>query len=593
MAGPTVVGIDLGTTNSAVATVDGKRVEILPIDQVVASGESAPRPLLPSALYLPAGSELPPGALKLPWGEPPFVVGAFARHQGARVPGRLVTSAKSWLCHPGVDRTAAILPWGAADDVARVSPVEASARLLAHLRSAWEHHHPGQKLSDQEVVLTVPASFDEVARELTVESARVAGLEHVTLLEEPLAAFYHWLETQRGAQDKALAGISLILVVDIGGGTTDLTLIQATAADDGLRLDRIAVGDHLLLGGDNVDLAIARLAEQRLGGASLDATEWGALVLAARGAKEALLADDAPESRSLAVLGRSSRLLGGSKRVDVTRDEVRALVLDGFLPQVPLSARPDRRAGLKQLGLPYASDAGITKHIAAFLGRHLLVEQRVDAVLFNGGALTPRLVQERLLDVLESWGGRRPVLLVNDALDLAVARGAAYFGLVRRGEGVRVGGGSPRAYFLGVRTEKGHEAVCSPAVTWCSRRGGRCGSSSYRRRPGRPRGLVTSPPWKARRILSACRQFRRWCARAEKPVSGLFRSSRASPRLAHWRCSASPARSASSWSSSSAARRLMAACSRPWRCRAASRTPASWWRSSTGRSRPPTWTRAR
>jgi hypothetical protein len=388
----------------------------------------------------------------LPWGEPDFAVGAFARDQGARVPGRIVTSAKSWLCHAGVDRTAAILPWGAPDDVPRVSPVEASARFLAHIRAAWELHHPGWKLGDQDVVLTVPASFDEVARELTVEAARLAGLSHVTLVEEPLAAFYHWLEGHQTDLQKQLEGVSLALVIDIGGGTTDLTLIQASQGEDGLRLDRIAVGDHLLLGGDNVDIALARLAEKKLGGTPLDAAEWGSLVLAARAAKETLLSD--------AVLGRSAKLLGGVRKVDVTRDEVRALVLDGFFPHVSLDVRPERRAGLKQLGLPYASDPAMTKHIAAFLKRHLTADQQVDAVLFNGGALTPRIVQERLLDVIERWGGRRPKLLVNDALDLAVARGAAYFGTVRRGEGIRVGGGSPRAYFLGVTTAQGHEAVC-------------------------------------------------------------------------------------------------------------------------------------
>jgi molecular chaperone DnaK (HSP70) len=459
-----IVGIDLGTTNSAVATVETtartRRIEILPIDQVIAAGEHAPRPLLPSTVYLPSEHELAAGALKLPWGESTCAVGVFARDQGARVPGRVVTSAKSWLCHSAVDRTAPILPWGASPDVARISPVEASARYLAHMKAAWEQVHPGVSLGDQEVILTVPASFDEAARELTVEAARVAGLKHATLLEEPLAAFYHWLEGHQDKLAEALTGVSLVLVVDIGGGTTDLTLIQVGRGEDGLRLDRIAVGDHLLLGGDNLDLAIAGIAEKRLGGGKLDAAEWGALVSASRTAKETLLSEDAPETRSIAVLGRSSKLLGGTKKTEVTRDEIRSLVLDGFFPVVPSSARPDRRAGLKELGLPYASDAAITKHIAAFLSRHLAPEQKVDGILFNGGALTPRLVQDRLLEVIGSWTGARPTLLVNDSLDLAVARGAAYFGLARRGEGVRVGGGSPRAYFLGVQTAKGHEAVC-------------------------------------------------------------------------------------------------------------------------------------
>lgn len=459
-----IVGIDLGTTNSAVATIDlaaGTRtIELLPIEQLVAAGEVAPRPLLPSALYLPSPHELAPGALKLPWAEPPYAVGLFAREQGARVPGRLVVSAKSWLSHPTVDRTAPLLPWGATPEVPRLSPVDASARYLQHLRSAWEHAHPGHKLDDQELVLTVPASFDEAARELTVAAAQAAGLGHATLLEEPLAAFYHWLSGHQARLEEALAGVSLVLVVDVGGGTTDLTLIQAQPTPEGPRLDRIAVGDHLLLGGDNVDLALAKIAETRLGQGPLDATAWAALVEACRDAKESLLADDAPETRSVAVLGRSSKLIGGARKVELTRDEVRALVLDGFFPAVPASARPERKAGLRQLGLPYASDAAITKHVAAFLARHLGAGQQVDALLFNGGALKPKIVADRLVDVIGGWSGARPRLLVNDSLDLAVARGAAQFGLVRRGEGMRVGGGSPRAYFLGVAASEGHRAVC-------------------------------------------------------------------------------------------------------------------------------------
>lgn len=459
-----IVGIDLGTTNSAVASIDlgakKRAVEVLPIAQTISPGEVAPRALLPSVAYLPGDHELPANALALPWGTPPIAVGAFARDQGAKVPGRVVTSAKSWLCHPGVDRTAAILPWGAPADVPRLSPVEASALYLKHLRAAWEAAHPGIDLADQEVVLTVPASFDEGARELTLEAAKQAALPKVTLLEEPLAAFYHWLEAHESRLAEALADVSMLLVVDVGGGTTDLTLIQVRHDGDGLRLDRIAVGDHLLLGGDNLDLAIARLAEQRLGGGSLDAASWGALVQSARAAKETLLGDSAPETRTIAVLGRSSKLLGGARNVDVARDEVRRLLLDGFFPSVPADAKPERRTGLKELGLPYATDPAITKHVAAFLARHLGPAQAVDAVLFNGGTLTPRLIGDRLLDVLESWSGRRAKVLPNAYLDLAVARGAAHFGLVRRGEGVRVGGGSPRSFFLGIQTSAGHQGLC-------------------------------------------------------------------------------------------------------------------------------------
>lgn len=461
-----VVGIDLGTSNSAVATTDAgsksRQVDILQIQQTVATGEVSSRGLLPSVLYLPGEHELQPGALKLPWGEPEAAVGVFARDQGARVPGRAVTSAKSWLSHPGVDRMADILPWGALPDVPRVSPVAASARYLAHLRNAWEHAHEGRSLAVQDIVLTVPASFDEVARELTLDAAALAGLEKVTLLEEPLAAFYHWLGDNEARLGERLSDVSLVLVVDVGGGTTDFTLVQVTREpDDGIRLDRVAVGDHLLLGGDNIDLAIAHLAERRLG-QKLDAAQWGSLALAARSAKEELLADDGPESRTLAAVGRSSKLVGGARRVEVTRDEIRALVVDGFLPDVPLSAKPEKRAGLQELGLAYASDPAVTRHLAAFLSRHLTESgSRVDAVLLNGGTLAPAILQQRLLDQLERWFSLRPKLLDNTGPDFAVALGAAQYGRVRRGEGTRVGAGSPRAYFVGVASDDDEQkAVC-------------------------------------------------------------------------------------------------------------------------------------
>lgn len=460
-----VVGIDLGTSNSAVATTDAtarkRRVDILQIQQTVAPGESASRGTLPSVLYLPGEHELPEGALKLPWGEPDAVVGVFARDQGARVPGRAVTSAKSWLSHPGVDRTAAILPWGALPEVARVSPVDASARYLAHLRAAWEHANEGLSLAAQDIVLTVPASFDEVARELTLDAAALAGLERVTLLEEPLAAFYHWLGENEARLSEHLADVSLVLVVDVGGGTTDFTLVQVGRdADNEIRLDRVAVGDHLLLGGDNIDLGIAHLAERRLG-EKLDAAQWGSLVLAARVAKEDLLAEGGPASRTLTAVGRSSKLIGGARKVDVTAEEVRALVLDGFLPDVALSAKPEKRSGLQELGLAYAADPAITRHLAAFLSRHLTEPgQRVDAVLLNGGTLAPAILQTRLLDQLEAWFAFRPKLLDNTGPDLAVALGAAHYGRVRRGDGTRVGAGSPRAYFVGVASDEGQQAVC-------------------------------------------------------------------------------------------------------------------------------------
>jgi molecular chaperone DnaK (HSP70) len=453
------VGIDLGTSNTALAYADleeqDPQVHVFEVPQLVAPASTQERPLLPSHLYLPSQHE----AL----GEAP-IVGTFARERGAQVPGRHVASAKSWLCHPSVDRTARILPWGAPPDVSRLSPVEASARILRHLQAAWDAAHPEAPLHEQDVVVTVPASFDEGARALTLRAAADAGLPKLLLVEEPQAAFYDWVRVHRGKIEDELKGVHLVLIVDVGGGTTDLTLIKVDPAADGQSdgapvLNRIAVGDHLLLGGDNMDLALARTAEARLQ-RKLDAAQFGALVSACRAAKELLLRPDAPERTSVAIPGTSSRLVGGALSVELTRDEARTLLLDGFFPQVTFGdapAKAARTAGLAELGLPYAADPAITKHAAAFLRRHAQTagEQRVDAVLYNGGALAPNLLADRLTAVISSWHGKVKRLR-NDAPDLAVARGAATYALVRRGLGLRIGGGSPRTYYAGV----GDQAVC-------------------------------------------------------------------------------------------------------------------------------------
>jgi molecular chaperone DnaK (HSP70) len=485
-----LVGVDLGTVNSALAAVDLARegdlaaaVEALPIPQLVAPGEVQPRRLLPSCAYLP-GPELAPEALRLPWGERPVVVGELAREQGARVPGRLVTSAKSWLANPRADRTAPILPWGAPDGVPRLSPVEASALYLAHLRDAWDAGHPGAPLAEQEVVLAVPASFDEAARELTLAAARHAGLGRVTLLEEPQAAFHDWASRHREdlaaaltarlrGDDPAPIGVSgtLVLVVDVGGGTTDLTLVRADVRDGRPTFTRLAVGDHLLLGGDNVDLALARSVEPKLG-EKLDAPRFGALVHACRLAKERLMADGGPERLPIAVVGRGSRLVASAVSAELGRDEVRALFLDGFFPRVAPGERPrraPRTAGLAELGLPYESDPAVTRHVAAFLAAHASEAgaaagglARPDAILVNGGVFTPREVRDRLVDAVSGlFPGAPPVrLLASPALDLAVARGAAYAGLVRRGIGLRIGGGTPRAFYVGIAAPEGERALC-------------------------------------------------------------------------------------------------------------------------------------
>lgn len=479
-----IVGIDLGTTNSALAYVDleagedlAGSIHSLEVLQLVAPFESAPKRLLPSNAYLPGPHELPPGATKLPWGEPDVIVGELAKQQGARVPGRMVSSAKSWLCHPGVDRTAAILPWGAPEGVPRRSPVEASALYLAHLRDAWAHQFPSWPLGEQEVVLTVPASFDEVARELTVRAAREVGLRQLTLLEEPQAAFYDFTARHRGRLDVALGSHRLILVCDVGGGTTDLTLIHAKVESGVPALRRIAVGDHILLGGDNMDVALARRVEARLG-TRLDAAQWSMLVQACRLAKEALLGGAGPEQTRVSVVGRGSRLIASALSSDLHRSEVLSIILDGFFPRIASTELPGRRGrgALQELGLPYASEPAVTRHVAAFLRGHAAeVEEalgtacgssglpRPDALLLNGGVFTPHAVGERLIDVLSGWfPGQPPIaLLPADALELAVARGAAYFGLVRRGLGLRIGGGTARGYFVGLdAAQERRPALC-------------------------------------------------------------------------------------------------------------------------------------
>ena len=376
-----IIGIDLGTTNCAVAFVDPAQgadspVIDFPIPQLQRPGEVAAMPLLPSCLYVPGDHELPPGSTQLPWGQSPkLIVGAFARWQGARVPGRLVASAKSWLCHAGVDRSAPILPWGAPTGVAKVSPVEASALLLSHMAAAWNAAHPDAPMAQQEVVITVPASFDEVARALTVNAARQAGLEKFTLVEEPQAAFYDFTAHHRHDLADVLKDVRLVLVVDVGGGTTDFTLIQTGVASDGPALRRIAVGDHLMLGGDNMDAALARHVEERLlaGGRKLSATQWTQLVQAARAAKESLLGDNAPERHGISVAAEGSRLVAAARsRLKFSAREAGRLILEGFFPACAPGETPRRaaRTALQELGLPYAQDPAITRHLAAFLRQH-------------------------------------------------------------------------------------------------------------------------------------------------------------------------------------------------------------------------------
>jgi len=471
MAAPRfVVGVDLGTTNTACAWVDthaGRAIRVFEVPQLVAPGEMGARPTLPSFVYLAGPHDLPPGSLDLSWtAGRDFCVGLLAREQGGRVPGRLVASAKSWLCHGGVDRTAAILPWGGGEGVPRISPVEASARILRHLREGWDASF-AEPLAAQQVVLTVPASFDEVARELTLAAAREAGFPDVVLVEEPQAAFYAWLVAHEQEWRPRVARHPLVLVIDVGGGTTDLSLIAARASRGELGLERVAVGEHLLLGGDNMDIALARAVEPRLSpGRPLDSPRFHALVSRCRAAKEELLADASLTDVRISVPGRGAGVVGGALAATLSRTEVEAVVLDGFFPPVGGEARPRQAAGLasREWGLPFAAEPEVTRHVAEFLARQRepagqpdLPLARPDAILFNGGALEPRVVRERLCEVVGSWhapgGDWRPAELEAESLQLAVARGAAYFGLVRRGLGVRIGGGAARTYYLGLGGE--------------------------------------------------------------------------------------------------------------------------------------------
>jgi molecular chaperone DnaK (HSP70) len=471
-----VVGIDLGTTNCALAYVDtaqGDEAPIvqLPIPQVVAPGEVAERPLLPSFIYLPGPGEQPAGALRLPWApERDFAVGQFAQQFGSQVPTRLVASAKSWLCHPGVDRRAPILPWKAPESTRHVSPLEASRLFLSHLVEAWNHTiaktDPAQRLELQDVVLTVPASFDAAAREMTLEAAHAAGLTNLTLLEEPQSAFYAWLDAHRDDWRQLIKVGELILVADVGGGTTDLTLIEVGEEAGSLALTRLAVGDHILLGGDNMDLTLAHTAAGHLAkkGTKLDAGQMLLMSHSARRAKEQLFGDPKLQSSPVTVLGRGSRVIGGTIQTDLTRAEVEQVLVDGFFPQVPLDAEPARAraVGLQELGLPYAADPAVTKHLAYFLSRQAesLKERGTkslpSAVLYNGGVFNAAALRERLQKVIAQWSKEARAGKVRELpgtdLDLAVSRGAAYYGLVRRGRGVRIRGGTARAYYIGVET---------------------------------------------------------------------------------------------------------------------------------------------
>jgi molecular chaperone DnaK (HSP70) len=475
-----LVGIDLGTTNTVLAY--GRNgpggIELFQIDQLVAPGEVAAAPLLPSMRYHQGPDELAPGALQLPWqqadvaGVERVALGRLARVLGAATPGRLVTSAKSWLSHDGVDRMAPILPWGVDNDVPKVSPVAASASYLAHLRAAWNARFPQQPLERQQIVLTVPASFDEGARALTLEAARLAGLPQVALLEEPQAALYDWLYRHRASLADDLGDARLVLVADVGGGTTDFSLVKVDTKDGEPHLTRIGVGNHLILGGDNMDLALAHLIEARMAGESgadngngaartrLSAARLAQLTERCRAAKEQLLADDAPESVAVTLLGAGSRLIGSARKADLLRSDIERIVLDGFLPLNAAQDEPTRaRAGIVEFGLPYASDPAITRHLASFLRQHAAASREAlgldggaipipDTVLLNGGVFRGAALARRLVDTLSGWRDAPVRVLHNENPDIAVARGGVAYALARQGLAPAIDSGAARNYYL-------------------------------------------------------------------------------------------------------------------------------------------------
>lgn len=473
------VGIDLGTTHCVLSYVDlqdeDARVNVMPIAQLTTPGNVEEKEQLPSFMYQAHESELAPGDTALPWnGQPKAIVGAMARHLGSKTPIRLVASAKSWLCHGGVNRRDAFLPLNSPEEVEKVSPLEATRQYLSHLADAWNHQHPDSPLFDQDVTITVPASFDPAARDLTADAAREVGFRHMTLLEEPQAAVYSWLKNnEENWRDQVSVG-DVVLVVDIGGGTTDLSLVAVTEEDGNLVLNRVAVGDHILLGGDNMDLALAYRLKMKLAqeGKQLQPWQIQAITHACRDAKEALLSDPELKTMPIVVPSRGSKLLGGTLQTELTQEEVQQTLVEGFFPRNSVNEHPVemQRGALTQMGLPYAQDAAISRHVAGFLSRQSsavdeLFEKydqlhedfiRPTAILFNGGVLKSDLLSQRLMSIINNWlttaGSPEVKRLQGVDLDLAVASGASYYGSVRKGKGVRIRGGIASSYYVGIES---------------------------------------------------------------------------------------------------------------------------------------------
>jgi molecular chaperone DnaK (HSP70) len=519
------IGIDLGTTNSALAFTaasgEAPAVELAPLPQLTNANEVSAERLLPSFLYIPGEHDFPPGTTALPWDpEPKYVVGRLAQRRGAEVSSRLVSSAKSWLSYSSVDRTAAMLPWKAAEGLARISPVDASAEYLGHLRAAWNQEHPDAPFDDQDVLVTIPASFDAIARDLTQRAAEQAGFRNVTMLEEPQAAFYAWIERHPDWRQRVAKG-DLVLVVDIGGGTTDLTLISVTEREGELQLERVAVGEHILLGGDNIDLALAHVVAGDLAakGTKIDGFQLQALWNNCRLAKERILD---PESQTdetpVTILGRGSSLIGGTIKAKLHREQIEQ-VLEGFVPRVPSSEMPrgSRRAALQEMGLPYAQDPAITRHLAKFLRQQIEGARRGPSglaspthILFNGGVMHAPFVRDRLLEVLNGWlseEGFGPIKpLSGEDLMHAVARGAAYYGAARKGQGVRIRGGIARSYYVGIESAMpAVPGIAAPLKALAVAQFGMEEGTSTTI-PGREFGLIVGQPAEFRFFCSATRK---------------------------------------------------------------------------------------
>ena len=526
-----VIGIDLGTTNCALAWSDPtKRNEDLPnstppinplaITQLTHPGNVEERYTLPSFLYFPGSHELPPHSIELPWNkEIPYVVGWLARDQGAKVPQRVISSAKSWLSNDRVDRTLPLLPWNSPEEVEHISPVEASKNYLLHLREAWDYAHPEEPFCEQDVVITVPASFDTIARELTVKAASQAGIEKLTLLEEPQAAFYAWLDKCEENWRKQVEVGDRVLVCDVGGGTTDFSLITVNSENGDLTLERTAVGNHILLGGDNMDLALAVFVQQKLKkeqNIKLDNWQMQVLTHACRSAKEQLLQEDGETEWSISIPGRGRSLIASSIQATLTNEEVQKLVVDGFFPicQADDYATRSRQSGLRELGLPFESNPAITKHLASFLGSHKLENSSESflvptAILFNGGVFKSPAIRDRVVNIVNSWLnkiGKAPLKVLQGAdYDLAVARGAVRCGLNKYGLGIRIKAGTNRSYYIGIESSMpaipGLEA---PIKALCIAPFG-MEEESTQTIPGRSFGLVVGEPAEFRFLASTAR----------------------------------------------------------------------------------------